>query len=349
MTALAIATDNIFADRDYLKTTLENVLSPLTSLPQPSSEPLDPTALPLTQFVILLSEIAKKKGEADLSVHLHEWLNNLLAGTDFDWLAVAGRTVTLPKECVWAPAVEIAWNPTTLSRFPEVYIRWAGLRQRIEVPQSTNSRRVQATNACDLIENDPRYSRIDVDHVEVSVNEESIAIPWELKNESSVDAQTPERFKWPVTVRLCKSCGPVAKADHDGRVLDQATIRSSLNEDELVEISITDGFFIALEHVEGDPSTAFFVAAKTVSAAIWSRSRIDPQHHQLITKILHGKTLYDLPSVIHRPRSICSRSSIWRQAVLFWDPNLPEFEFSITNDDTDSELIMTFLEINEAL
>ena len=350
-TAVAIATQNLFMDRDYLDDgeKIQEVLAPLTSLPQSSSESLNPLTLPLTHFAALFCKIAGKKGHHDLSDQLRSWLDELLDGTGFSSLSVAGSTAALPKECLWAPAIEIGWNPYTLSRFPEVFIRWAGMRQRVEVPPSNASRRVQATKACELIERDPRYCGIDVDHIELTVTMDSISIPWELKNETTIDFEQPERFDWPVTVRLCPTCGIGQRVEHDGRVLDQDSIVTSQQEDELVAIAMTQGFILTTQHVQaGRPSKAFCVAATKASAAIWSRRELSPKDDQTIKTILHGRTFYELPAVIHEARRDCSKESIWRQTVLLYDPNLPPFEFTISDGDA-LESTMPYFEINESL
>jgi hypothetical protein len=301
--------------------------------------------------VIVLSEIAEKKGNVKLSEALFEWLGELLDGTGMNTVTIEGAAPDLPRQCEWAPAVEIAWNPDVFCRSPEVYIRWAGLRQRVEVRSSASSKREQASAACTHIEHHPQYSRIDIDHVEVSVNMETISIPWELKNGSSIDDDQPQLPKWPVTVRLCKSFGTGARPDHDGTIIDEAVILTSTIEESIIAISATQAFTYAFEHVDAfGPTNAFRVAAQRFSAVLWSRRKITSDFHSLALKTIHGSTIYDLPRVIHQARRVCSKESFWRQTVLFFDPNLPEFKFSISSDnDQDREMYLDFQITNESL
>jgi hypothetical protein len=211
------------------------------------------------------------------------------------------------------------------------------------------SRRAQASAIFELIEADDCYKSIDIDHVEVSVTMDSIAEPWELKENRLPQLSSQGGVRWPVTVRLCPSCETSTNRVRLECELDETRVKTSDDEEELATHSVTHGFFVAMNHVEnGLPSRAFYAAAKTATAAIWTRKKVS--RFELIRDNLKAKRLYDLPKIIHNLRSTAGIDSDWQHLVLLYDPNLPPFEFSTSVSKIDhSSSISLYSEINNQL
>jgi len=343
-TAVVLARGNIFLDRN-LPWELENLISHLTVVP---SSVMDPTELPLIRFVILLRDIATKRNAPPLALDLHDWLKSIVQGSEFDLDSIASKTIPLPAEAVWEPALELAWKPSSSDKFPEAYLRWGNLRQRVELPVFDGSPRAQVTSVCELIENDEFYVSV-VGHVEISVTMNSIAEPWELKSASNLASINPKRIKWPVTVRLCRTCETIANRECLDCELDATRVNTSVDEAELTGYSVTHGFFVAMDHAEnGVPSNAFYAAARSATAAIWTRRSV--RRFEFIQNSLSNKRIYDLPKFVHDLRETAGIDSDWRHLVLLYDPNLPPFEFAVSETThKESDATSLYAQINNQL
>lgn len=315
---------NLLPDRHHAELTFLEIFDSLTFC-----RPPDGTHAPLLKFVVQLLNIAKSKND-DVTVQvLDEWLRKIEQATGISYYAIDAECPDLPDESTWRPVLEIAWKDSNLDGF-ECYLRWADLRHRIDKQKFWQDKRQQVSSTVSELENHSTLGSVKLNRLEITVRFDDFTTPWELQESSTLDDVEIRLLNTPTTLRLCSSCKDGISRKLATQLANQH-FRSHDSIDSLTTFTLSSGFLCSTHHANccGLPATDLHGVIGAATVAIWARTTFGDL--RVLESAFEGKQHHELPQAIHNLRLAAKkrRDSVWRQIVLLYDPNLPDFEFSV--------------------
>jgi hypothetical protein len=286
----------------------------------------------LLAFAVVCHDYAAGLGITELKGKLKAWIDAICLSTYFNLEAIRGKYRKWDYRRVHRPAIEIVWPLSIIKQKsahtqPEAYIRWGGMRERVEpLLQNLDSHKM-LSEILEFISKDQRARYLYIDHVELLLEASEMNSPWEYLSDNSTDAEDPQWQPYPVVVRLYSEIFPDKDRNYPkDRIKYLDIVCSEQHSDRFLELVQNTGIFVAscFEHENNQPCQKIKRALLWTSIGIWTRTIC--KDDDTLRNDLVGCPVEDVPSRVHRRRLISPPGSVWRHATVLFDPHLPAFD-----------------------
>ncbi len=289
---------------------------------------------PVLAFAVLCHDHAVGLKLEETGRQLRVWIDEACIDTEFGLESIRATFPRQDLSKLHRLSIEIAWNEpirkTEKNNLQiEAYIRWGRIRQRIDQSSMNSDTYKEVTRLLESVKEKEYAGVIFVDHVELILDPMEMHHLWEYKDGLFTNTDTPEWQPFPIVVRSRQKNNPGNLRAFPRSVVMSDHIACNRDNREQFLARIQDhGVFVATkyESENGKPCRTVRDAISWASIGIWSRELFDDDNQ--LRDVITNQHIDDIPRRIHNRRNISDAGSIWRNVVVLFDPNLPQFKFS---------------------
>lgn len=295
---------------------------------------------PVLTFAVLCHDHAVGLKIDETGRQLRSWIDEACVDTEFTLESIRAAFPRQDHSKIHRLSIEIAWSEPIKTAEKnsiqiEAFIRWGRLRQRIDQTNMNSDTIKEVTRLLESIKEKEYAGAILVDHAELVLDPMDMHHLWEYKDGLFTDIDSPEWQPFPIVVRSKQKNKPGSLRSFPKSGVKSEHIACNRDNREQFLARIQDhGVFVAtkFESEDGKPCRTVRDAISWASIGIWSRKTFEDDEQ--LRDVITNQQIEDIPRRIHDRRKISDAGSVWRNIVVFFDPNLPQFRFSYELHDS---------------